>query len=49
MFTVIRNTLRKSRGSLTGWGIGLAALGILMGSMFDLIFATDEMLSLIHI
>ena len=48
MFTVIRNTLRKSRGSLTGWGIGLAALGILMGSMFDLIFATDEMMDVMN-
>ena len=48
MFTIIRNTLRKSRGSLTGWGIGLAALGILMGSMFDLIFATDEMMDVVN-
>jgi len=35
MFTVIRYTLRRSRGALIGWGIGLAVLALMMGSLFD--------------
>ena len=31
MFTVIRYSLRSSRGAIIGWGIGLAVLAIMMG------------------
>ena len=48
MFTIIRNTLRKSRGALIGWGIGLAALAIMMGSMFDMVVASDEMIDVMN-
>jgi ABC-2 type transport system permease protein len=43
MFTVIRYTLRKSRGALIGWGIGLAVLAIMMGSLFDMMATTELM------
>ena len=48
MFTIIRNTLRKSRGALIGWGIGLAALAIMMGSMFDMMVASNEMIDVMN-
>ena len=48
MFTIIRNTLRKSRGALIGWGIGLAALAIMMGSMFDMMVASNEMIDVVN-
>tara|TARA_B100000029_G_scaffold39773_1_gene37137 strand:- start:1366 stop:2226 length:861 start_codon:yes stop_codon:yes gene_type:complete len=48
MFTIIRNTLRKSRGALLGWGIGLAALGIMMGSLFDMMVASSEMIDVMN-
>lgn len=44
MFTVFRYTLRKSRGAIIGWGIGLALLAIMMGSMFDLVAGSNEMM-----
>jgi ABC-2 type transport system permease protein len=37
MFTVFRYTLRRYRGQIIGWGIGLALLGLLLVSMFDTI------------
>jgi ABC-2 type transport system permease protein len=43
MFTVIRYALRKSRGALIGWGIGLAVLAIMMGLLFDMIATTELM------
>jgi len=42
MFTVIRYTLRGSRGAIIGWGIGLAALGIMMGSFFDMMASSGD-------
>ena len=45
MFTVIRYAIRKSRGSLIGWGIGLAILAIMMGSLFDMM-ATIEIMDM---
>jgi ABC-2 type transport system permease protein len=48
MFTVIRNALRKSRGAIIGWGIGLAALAILMGSLFDVMVASNEMMDVMN-
>ena len=35
MLTVFRHTLRRSRGQILGWGIGLFLLGLLMMSMYD--------------
>ena len=48
MFTIIRNTLRKSRGALIGWGLGLAALAIMMGSIFDMMVASNEMMDVVN-
>jgi len=47
MLTVIRNTVRKSRGLLVGWGIGLAALSIMIGSMFDMIADTNALFDMV--
>jgi len=44
MFTVIRYTLRSSRGAIIGWGIGLAALAIMMGSLFDMIASSGDLM-----
>ena len=44
MFTVIRYTLRGSRGAIIGWGIGLAALGIMMGSLFDMMATSGDLI-----
>ena len=46
MFTVIRYSLRKSRGAIIGWGIGLAVLGLMMGSLFDMIAENTEFVDL---
>ena len=35
MATVFRYTLRRFRGQILGWGIGLALLGVLLISMYD--------------
>ena len=43
MFTVIRYSLRSSRGVIIGWGIGLAALAIMMGSLFDMIASSGNL------
>ncbi|MGB2896674.1 MAG: ABC transporter permease subunit [Anaerolineales bacterium] len=45
MFTVIRYTLRRSRGALIGWGIGLAALAIMMGSFFDMVASSGDLMT----
>ena len=45
MFTVIRYTLRRSRGAIIGWGIGLAALGIMMGSLFDMVANSGDLMA----
>ena len=44
MFTVIRYTLRSSRGAIIGWGIGLAALALMMGSLFDMIASSGDLM-----
>ena len=48
MFTVIRYSLRKSRGAIIGWGIGLAALAIMMGSLFDMMAGSNEMMDMMN-
>ncbi|MEN8171939.1 MAG: ABC transporter permease subunit [Chloroflexota bacterium] len=45
MFTVIRYSLRNSRGAVIGWGIGLAALAIMMGSLFDMVASSGDLMS----
>ncbi|HUF38450.1 MAG TPA: ABC transporter permease subunit [Anaerolineales bacterium] len=42
MYTVFRYTLRRSRGAIAGWGIGLAALAIMMGSLFDMMIGSGD-------
>ena len=37
MFAEFRHTLRRLRGQMIGWGIGLAAYGLLMVSIYDTI------------
>ncbi len=44
MFTVIRYSLRSSRGAIIGWGIGLAVLGIMMGSLFDMMAVSSDLM-----
>ena len=41
MITVFRYSLRRLRGQVLGWGIGLALLGVLLVSMWDS-FAIDQ-------
>jgi ABC-2 type transport system permease protein len=48
MFTVIRYSLRSSRGAILGWGIGLAVLAIMMGSLFDMMVSSDEMIDVMN-
>ncbi len=45
MFTVIRYTLRRSRGAIIGWGIGLAVLALMMGSLFDMIASSGDLMA----
>ena len=45
MFTVIRYSLRKSRGAIIGWGIGLAALALMMGSLFDMVASSGDLMT----
>jgi len=42
MLTVFRYTLRRSRGAIAGWGIGLAALAIMMGSLYDMMIGSGD-------
>ena len=44
MFTVIRYTLRRSRGAIIGWGIGLAVLALMMGSLFDMVASSGDLM-----
>jgi ABC-2 type transport system permease protein len=41
MVTIFRYTLRRFRGQILGWGLGLALLGVLLVSMYDA-FATEQ-------
>ena len=45
MFTVFRYTLRRYRGQIIGWGIGLGLTGVLLVSMFDSIGTQTEALN----
>ena len=45
MFTVIRYSFRSARGALIGWGIGLAALALMMGSIFDMMVSSGDLLT----
>jgi ABC-2 type transport system permease protein len=45
MITVFRYTLRRYRGQIIGWGIGLALLGLLLVSMFDSIGSQADALN----
>ncbi len=44
MFTVIRYTLRRAQGTIIGWGIGLTALGLMMGSLFDMVASSGDLM-----
>ena len=44
MLTVIRYTLRRSRGAIIGWGTGLAVLAITMGSLFDMVGSSVDLM-----
>jgi ABC-2 type transport system permease protein len=44
MMTVFRYTLRRFRGQILGWGIGLALMGVLIVSMYDSFAAEQEQL-----
>jgi len=45
MFTVIRYSFRSARGALIGWGIGLTALALMMGSIFDMMVSSGDLLT----
>jgi ABC-2 type transport system permease protein len=42
-FTEFKHTLRRLRGQIVGWGIGLAIYGFMMGAMYDTINAIEGM------
>ncbi|MBT3239975.1 MAG: ABC transporter permease subunit [Chloroflexi bacterium] len=44
MLTIIQYTLRRSRGAIIGWGIGLAVLAIMMGSLFDMVASSGDLM-----
>ena len=48
MFTVFRYSLRNSRGAIIGWGIGLAVLAIMMGSLFDMMVGSNELMDVMN-
>ena len=41
MLAELKHTLRRKRGQIIGWGIGLALYGLLMASMFDSIVGIE--------
>lgn len=41
--TEFKHTLRRLRGQIIGWGIGLALYGLLMGAMYDTVNAIEGM------
>ena len=43
LFTEFKHTLRRLRGQILGWGIGLALYGLLMGGMYDTINQIEGM------
>lgn len=46
MFAEMKHTLRRLRGQLIGWGIGLALYGLMMVSLFDTIIDMPELAEL---
>ncbi|TET80328.1 MAG: hypothetical protein E3J37_11495, partial [Anaerolineales bacterium] len=45
MVTVFRYTMKRFRGQIIGWGIGLFLLGLLLVSMFDSFAGQQEALN----
>ncbi len=43
LLTEFKHTLRRLRGQILGWGIGLALYGLLMGAMYDTVNAIEGM------
>ena len=41
MLAELKHTLRRKRGQIIGWAIGLALYGLLMASMFDSIVGIE--------
>lgn len=41
MLAEFKHTLRRMRGQMIGWGIGIALYGLMMGSLFDSIAAIE--------
>lgn len=42
-FTEFKHALRRQRGQILGWGIGLALYGLMMGAMYDTINGIEGM------
>lgn len=42
MFTVMRHTLTRLRGQIIGWGIGIAALGLILVPFYDVFLEQQE-------
>lgn len=47
-FTEFKQTLRRLRGQIFGWGIGLALYGLLMGSLFDAVKSMPGLTELVE-
>ena len=43
LLTEFKHTLRRLRGQILGWGIGLALYGLMMGAMYDTVNAIEGM------
>ena len=41
LLTEFKHTLRRLRGQILGWGIGLALYGLLMGAMYDTLISIE--------
>jgi ABC-2 type transport system permease protein len=48
MFAEFKHTLRRKRGAIIGWGVGLALYGILMVAMYDSIADIEGMQQLLE-
>ncbi len=48
MFTEIKHTLRRMRGSIIGWGIGLFLYGLLMASFFSSMQGMEELAQMLE-
>lgn len=47
LITEFKHTLRRLRGQILGWGIGLALYGLMMGAMYDTVNAIEGMQELL--